>query len=359
MLERDRILVAVGDPQTHTEKFKRLLRHHALLGDDGMLAPEVHLVVLGDYFDFGDHESRKASAAEGLETLRWLSTHSHEQVTLIAGNHDLARIGEFATMTDERFTHAVERAAETYGHGHAPVSERTFLDEFPEFPSAEAAARDFSSFIVEQRQLVLRLLEEKRLRLAATLGDLVFCHAGVTIDDLAALGGNSETPEDIVGALNRALDEAFASWDCQTPFEIPHLHTPGSAVVGEGGGILFHRAAKPSEQADGYTGVHRRRYDPRRLPRGIVQVLGHVRDRKSRSLLGSWVTGPAPAKEGRIRGLVTDGVSARYSLGFPRTGADLGSLVFVDGGMHHSEVEDYELLDVLGRRAFRAAAPAK
>jgi len=351
-----RLVLAVGDVQCAARKLRQILAHSGLLDPNGMLRPNVHLVFVGDYFDFGNHQQRSIAAVDGIETLAWLSGYGAEQVTLLLGNHDLARIGEFVSMSDERFDSAIKRAARIYGQPARAAEEAEFLADFPEFATAELVARDFSSFVSRQRELVSNLVRSRRLRLAASIGDMLFCHAGVTSEDLALLGCGGGTAQEAAEALNGALDAALDAWNGTSPFAIPGLHTPGSRANGEGGGILYHRAANPALRQDGYEGPGRRRYDPRRIPIGIVQVIGHVRDAKSRQLLGDWVEDSQPTREGNIRGLVTDGNSVSYRDGFPRTGADIGSIVFIDGGMHHCAVEDYRLLDVAARAAFPSVA---
>lgn len=351
------LVVAVGDPQTSLAQFLRVLRHHALLvpdADGEVLGPNVHLVTLGDYFDFGGADQRQHAAEEGLRILHWLAAHPREQVTLIAGNHDLARVGELMGVSDARFSDAVRDALESYPGPASAADEAHFLQRYPEFPSTEAVARDFSAFRAAQRDLVLDLLLKKRLRLAAALHGLLFSHAGVTRSDLAVAGAarSNLTAEVAAQALNDVLDEELARWDGTSPFTIRGLHTPGSAATGEGGGILYHRATHPSVDCAVRGGPGRRRYDPRQLPLGLVQVIGHVRDAKSRALLGEWVSEPPAEHEGQLRGLRTNGRAVEYRTGFPQLDHGEAGLVFVDGGMHHVPAEHYELLDVRGRRPF-------
>jgi UDP-2,3-diacylglucosamine pyrophosphatase LpxH len=113
-------VVAVGDPQTSLEQFLRILDLHSLLqADSSALKPGVHLITLGDYFDFGSSADRVHAASEGLRILRWLSAHSAEQVTLVAGNHDLARVGELISITSERFSDAQRDALRLYPGANA------------------------------------------------------------------------------------------------------------------------------------------------------------------------------------------------------------------------------------------------
>ncbi len=102
--------VAIGDPQTSAERWFGALAAHGLLGDDGWLRPDVRLVAMGDYFDYHVPE-RDRARVEGVLILGWLATHAPAQVTLLAGNHDLARVMEFAHVDDDRFRAAADAAA--------------------------------------------------------------------------------------------------------------------------------------------------------------------------------------------------------------------------------------------------------
>ena len=130
--------VAIGDPQASLRRFLTILEGHGLLGDDGRLEDEVHLVSLGDHFDWGDREGREEAASSGLRILAWLAAHPPDQVTLILGNHDLARMGELAGFDDEGFRLAQAEADGIYRHGVVDSEqERQFLARHPEVPSAE------------------------------------------------------------------------------------------------------------------------------------------------------------------------------------------------------------------------------
>src|SRR6185436_2588184 len=109
---------AVGDPQAPLAAFVAILETHGLLGGDGRLAEDVHLVSMGDHFDWGARAEREAVARSGLELLAWLAAHPAEQVTLILGNHDMGRVGELAGFDDATFRAAqAEADALTEGVG--------------------------------------------------------------------------------------------------------------------------------------------------------------------------------------------------------------------------------------------------
>ena len=133
---------------------------------------------------------------------------------------------------------------------------------------------------------------------------------------------------------------------------LPNLHTPGTAQDGEAGGVLFfHGPADPeSDDPRRFEGPFHRRYDPRRLPKGWTQALGHIRDGKCRTLLGGWSDG-APALDGPLRSLLVHQETVRYGRGVksgpPRT---TRLLIFLDGGMLHAPIEEYELLNLSTRQ---------
>lgn len=353
-------VVAMGDPQAPSARFFSVLAHGGLLTDVGWLKESVRLIMVGDYFDFGGTQDRPVAARDGLENLAWLAAHAPEQVTLLAGNHDLARVGELVSYSDERFRVAHEDALRCYDAAVlSSKAEVEFLARYPELPSVEVAARDFSAFTVGQRVLVTQLLRSGRLQLATECAGLLFCHAGIIRADLTALGLAAERQVEapaVAATLNRALQHALDLWDGMTPLRIPALHEPGHSTWGEGGGVLFHRPANPAVSQQGFAGPRRRRFDPRDLP-ALTQVIGHVRDAKCRQMLGAWATDDAPPEEGRIRSLISDGTRVSYRVGTdheqadPGEGAALGNRVsrvlFLDNGLNYAAPEKYQILDVL------------
>lgn len=346
--------LVVGDPQAPLETFLEALALRGLIGPDGRLLPETQLVSVGDHFDWGRPADRARATRDGLALLAWLAAHPPDQVVILAGNHDLGRVGELVALDDEGFARAHARAAAIYGpEGVDAALEAAFLAEFPMFPTAEVAARDLSCFCVAQRALVSALLRAGRLRLGfAAHADCLVVHAGLTLQELDALGLTREErahAPTVAAALNAALDAAARAWT-GGPFAIPHLHEPGHAAVGEAGGALFHRPADPRlGRAADFEGPRRRRYDPRLLPAGLVQVVGHVRDHKCRALMPAWAD-EEPARDGVLRTLRTDGSRVAYGHGIAEPAPGEAALWFVDAGMNHLPTHAIPLLD-LDRRA--------
>ena len=296
-----------------------------------MLAADVLLVSMGDHFDWGKREETPRATDEGLALLAWLAHHEPNQVVIIAGNHDLGRVGELATFDDETFVRMRDEARIAYD----TKDDASFLARWPELPTAEVGARDFSCFRAQQRVLVAHLLQQHRFQLAFAPDDgHLFLHAGVTIPHLEKLGMDPKsTAQSMANALNRHFERAVDAWDPTTRLSIPHLHTPGDKASGEGGGILYHRAAFDRWNA--------RRFDPRLLPLHVTQLIGHVRDQKSRTLLTPAWCKDEPAEDGPIRHLTTDGKNVHYAHGLPDGKAQM---IFLDGGMHHiADPKKYEL----------------
>ena len=214
------------------------------------------------------------------------------------------------------------------------------------------AARDFAAFSVAQRDLVVDLLRSGRLRLASAIAPhALVCHAGITSRELDALNfaGNSADAHAVAAAVNQQLAAAVASYQGAGRLTIDSLHTAGDAAFGEGGGMLYHRPANPQRtgQPHTYAGPGRRRYDPRTLPLGLTQVIGHISDAKCRSLLGEWATGePDP---GKLRHLVSDGQEVVYQIGeLPTLSGQRheARLIFVDGGMSRVPREHYQVFEL-------------
>lgn len=357
---RRTLQVAIGDPQAPLETFFEVLDSHGLLGEDGRLRPEVQLVSMGDHFDWGPPHERERATRDGLGLLSWLAAHPADQAVLLLGNHDLARVGELARFDDAAFEVARAEADAAYRQGAVdPALERAFLARYPDLPSAEVLARDFSTFCQAQRRLVTTLLRARRFRIAhSPAADLLLCHAGVTRDDLEAIGVPAERQhraDEVAAALNAVLDEAVARW-AQGPLELEPLHRAGDARRGEGRGIFYHRPSHPDHEApELFAGPPRRRFDPRRLPPGLTQGIGHIRDKKCRELLRGWAS-PEPALDGPLRVLRTDGEQVRYARLSAVPGlrgvkaASEAVLLFLDGGMSHCPPTTYELLDLGSRR---------
>ncbi|MDQ3262465.1 MAG: metallophosphoesterase [Myxococcota bacterium] len=349
--------LAIGDPQAPLETFLRVLEGHGALGEDGRLSSEVQLVSMGDHFDWGRPADREQAIGDGLALLSWLAAHSPEQVVILLGNHDLSRVCELSWFpTDQAYLEARARADALYRGSTVPseAQTRAFLEEFPFLSSVEALARDLSTFSVAQRRLVQRLLEAHRVGLAhAPSPELLLVHGAVTTDDLRLMGIAEEQgrqPEVVAHVLNGFLRRVVEAWDGNEPLDLHPLHQFQSRE-GEGRGILYQRPAHPQRSdPQELSGPPRRRFDPRRLPRGLTQATGHIRDNKCRALLGEWARDPAPAQEGALRTLRTDGARVEYAVGVPTLGPEETGIVFLDGGMNWTAPEHYQLLD-LDRRA--------
>lgn len=339
---------AIGDAQASFQRLREILAHNDLIGVGGNLDEDVFLVAIGDYFDYGSADDRHEAAESGLESLKWLASHSPEQVVLVAGNHDLGRVGELADFSDSEFAKAHALAKDAYRGGDTDASlESELLALFPALPSAELAARDFSAFSELQRDLVVSLLRQRRLCIAHPIGATLFCHAGITTHYLTSLGlDHGASASTIAEELNRRLYDAFDAWT-SGPLVIPSIHTPGNSARGEGVGMLYHRPANPNEGVNrGYDHgkTMTRRYDARDIPAGLTQVVGHIGDKKCRQLLGGDWTDAKATPAGAIRNMVVHGQNVTYGPGLPQSaGPQDGVMIFIDGGMSRTKISDYEL----------------
>src|SRR5690349_20656807 len=102
--------VAIGDPQAPLPKVLEILDRHDLLGDDGRVHPRAQLVSMGDHFDWGAPDERSFAGESGYALLAWFAAHPREQVSILVGNHDLARVGELVPFDDARFAAARSEA---------------------------------------------------------------------------------------------------------------------------------------------------------------------------------------------------------------------------------------------------------
>ncbi len=352
--------VAMGDPQAPLQQVLSILDHYSLLGSNGKLAEDVQLVSLGDHFDWGKRAQRQQATQDGLLLLAWLAAHPPEQVILLIGNHDLARVDVLAAFTAQEFSYAQAEADALYTHAPLdPALELAFLQRYPAVPSVEILARDFSCFSTEQRVLVTDLLLAGRFRIAfAADSDLLLCHAGFTQRDLRRVG---IAPKDhhhaptVAGVLNAYLDHVLQDWGGQGSLTIPLLHQPGHSTTGEGLGVFYHRPAHPDHMPQETTALMRR-MDPRTLPLGLTQVVGHTQDEKCRALLGAWVLPGAP-QNGLLRSLWTDGTQVAYGLGLANhPTSSTAHLIFGDGAMGKIAPESYELLNLQTRQALSLAS---
>jgi hypothetical protein len=344
--------LAIGDPQAPFATVLEVLDRARLLGDHGMLRDDVHLVSIGDHFDFGPVSGRERATADAVALLAWFSAHPPEQLTLLLGNHDLARVGELAHFVDdEAFLAARAKADALYRHGDPDLAAQpAFLEAYPFLPDVESISRDLSCFALEQRRLVEELLRTRRFRLATHHADLLLVHAGVTLDDLAGIGAPTDSARAVAEALNGFLDSRLEAW-AGGVLDLAPFHQPGAAKTGSGRGALYHRPTDPAIAAPGdFEGPPRRRFDPRQLPAGFTQVIGHIRDKKCRELMPGW-SEPTAAGDGPLRSLAIDGDAVRYVAGV----APGARLIFIDGGLLHTSAERYQLLDLDTRAAHQSS----
>ena len=335
--------LAVGDPQTTKERFLRLLDWHALLDGD-MLKSDVHLVAVGDYFDFHAKEGVNASE-EGLEILRWLAAHSPQQVRILLGNHDVSRVMELYEISDTRFAQARSFTG----------SAEEFTKQFPNIPTVGIAKRDFSAFSTAQRQLVRELLVSKRAHLAtvglSAYGKALITHAALTNRELALLGiKHCRDPETIALALNDFLEKRVE--DAQERFvqglgwrlDLSELHIMGSAEKGEGGGLLYHRPAAEKEE---WASKNARRFFPQDLPKGLLQICGHTQHHKMCSLFAEQSKGMVKTS-GQIRSLSCDQNNRiAYEIGQKKPREDCAVVWMIDGSMNKLPPHDVALLELL------------
>ncbi len=334
--------LAIGDPQGPFETLLAVLEAHGALGDDGQLVPQVQLVSMGDHFDWGTPSQRPKATTDGLRTLAWLANHPPEQVVLLLGNHDLARVCELWGFDDQGYQAARAEADAAYRAGRVDAAlEAQLRSRYPTIATAEVLARDCSTFSVEQQTTVAELLRSGRFQLAHEHGGLLLVHTGLTQGDFAAVGVPHTSAPQAAAGLNAFLARCVARWE-RAAFDLHPLYRPGSAKDGEARGVLAHRPADPAHaDAAGFAGPVRRRYDPRELPDGFPQAIGHIRDGKCRELMPSWCDA-GPGKDGPLRSLVVSGPDVRYQLGC----APGARLYFLDGGLGHASPQAYELFDL-------------
>lgn len=351
--------LVMGDPQAPFGKLLEVLaRHQALDGD--RLARDVVLVSIGDHFDY-DSTNWQTAGEDGLKFLRWLASHDAAQVKLLLGNHDVSRVMELAAITDERFAAARTFARALDGD---PARDARFRAAFPELPTAGLAGRDFASFSVEQRALVMELLLAGRFDLAL-VGELsdgraaLLTHAGVTGRELAMIGAAAE-PAAIAASLQArlaaAIDQVRDDWTrgVATPLSLEPLHVAG--IPGEeGGGLLYHRPTNPERRgADRSWQILRdrpRRFDPRTLPPGLTQIAGHTGHNKCLAELDGWATAAARGRpHGGIRTLRRAGQTVTYDLGVASPAGGVADLILIDGELRRVPAAEFALLPLAGLR---------
>jgi hypothetical protein len=340
--------MAVGDPQTTPETFFSVLDDAGVLGDDGFLRDDVGLVSMGDHFDFGGDAERARDA--GPPILAWLAAHPSDQVVVLIGNHDAARVVELAYEGDASFAEA-RALAEAIHRGEAREDE--FHARFPAIPTSGLARRDYAGFTESQRALVQRLLLEGRLALAACarLADAsatsaLLAHTVVTRRELALLGLDEPASADAIARaiqahLRAALERVAPAWRAgeRAALDLSPINVPGTTRL-EGGGFLFHRPADPDRDGGARAweveGERPRRFDPRTLPRDLVQIVGHDPHEKRKKEMPSWTTARAEAAgEGHLRTLQVVGETPVYDLGVLPHVAGAATVYLVDVGLGH------------------------
>ncbi len=349
--------IAIGDPQTSSTRLFSALDHHGLLGDDGWLVPDVRLISMGDHFDYYVPE-REAGRIEGVLVLGWLAAHPREQVTLIAGNHDLARVMELISIDDARFLAAGDMARSIFDGPRDQRAARTaeFRALYPDLATTGYAGRDYNAFTVEQRVLVQRLLLANRFDLALAEDDVLFTHAGVTNRELAML---VVAPD--AHAIATALQSRFAAavaavagdWrrGIPTPLSLAPLHVFGADGV-EGGGLLYHRPADPERpKADAeweFNAYAPRRFDPRTLP-AITQVCGHTGHSKAWKEMPRWREPGMTGDRGGLRTLSVTGDRVLYRRGIHDDGDAI--VWMIDPEMHYvASAEDVVVFEITRAR---------
>jgi len=349
---------AVGDPQSSPERFFTFLDRAGAIGEDGMLRADVGLLSIGDHFDYGMDAAR--AARDGTAILRWLVEHPASQTVLIAGNHDLCRVGELAFETDLSWAEAPARGEEllrreSEGRPDDELLAR-FSERFPNIPNFRLAVRDFNGFTTAQRSLVQSLLMRRRFALAAAgrVGpdEALFVHAGLGPRELRLLGDASAAT--INRYLDRAVDRVREEWEsnAHARLELEPLHIAGTSGA-EGGGFLYHRPVNV-ERTDPIDPVRPRRFDARALPRDLLQVVGHTAHKKSREELQPWVTPRAEATEnGGIRTLQVDDERIVYDMGVLPHAPGKGTMIMIDAGMSDPKITEYPLLEITDVRVPR------
>jgi len=344
----------MGDPQTTFAKVLGILGSHDLLREDGYLREDVGLVSIGDHFDFMSHDDKPLAARgrDGMDNLRWLAEHAPDQVVIVMGNHDSARVMELAFETDETF--AAARALAAVALAEDPPGEKTreFVESYPRIAKPGLANRDFDSFSVAQRELVQRLLLAGRMRLACVgvhAGKpVLLTHAGVTNAEVKELGVEPSA-EALASALEAHLAAAVArvrdAWERNEPaaLDLRPLHFAGESGH-EGGGLLYHRPSNRGDDAGSDRPVAPRRFHPRELPRGLIQACGHTGHKKCRKELTEWLApSPAPRTHGGLRTLAVGDSSIVYSESIEPARDGDATYYFIDIEMNAREVKDYPL----------------
>ncbi|MCA9617211.1 MAG: metallophosphoesterase, partial [Myxococcales bacterium] len=314
---------AVGDPQADLSRLLETFRHHGLLDGD-RLRDDVGLVSMGDHFDFGEVKlgQHEEFARKGLEVLEWFASHPREQVRMLFGNHDLARVQELVSFSDDDFAEARMLALDG--------QEDELRRRFPELPSASLITQDFSGFSTTQRTRVQQLLSEGRLEcaLVGKVGgrECLLSHAGVKQRERDLLGLDDDISlVELVTELREwfagRVYEAATAWNRgeNVPLDLAPLHLAGVAGQ-EAGGWFAARPANPNRPGIKdpeweWNPSRPRRFDPHDLLPGVLQVVGHTGDKKLRRELVPWVDGDLGGHH-EIHSLELSPHGPRYRKGF-------------------------------------------
>ncbi|MEZ4358633.1 MAG: metallophosphoesterase [Kofleriaceae bacterium] len=368
--------VAIGDLQASAQRIFDVFAYHDLLGEDGRLRPDVQLLSVGDHFDYGTRADGRIAeaAANGQDVLAYLTAHHPERVVVLMGNHDAARVMELAGVSDARFSAAIALAAELVALRAGDLTAyrarlAEYVARFPELPGPGLVHRDYSAYTAAQGAQVRELLLGGRMRLAATArlpdGDPVLAtHAGVTTREVGMLGVSSISPSALALALERRLADAVAAveeaWrrDELAPLSLAPLHLPGATgregmpELPEGGGLLYHRPSdskRPGADARWEAAPGRpRRFHPRALPAGLLQLAGHTGHPKCVEELARWSEPELREHPCGRRSLRVRGDDIRYEVGAARPDEGEAVLYLIDPSLHRAHeaasVEIFELM---------------
>jgi Calcineurin-like phosphoesterase len=368
--------VAIGDLQSSAQRIFEVLAYHDLLDEEGRIRGDTQLLSIGDHFDYGIRASGLLGQArrDGHDVLAYLAAHHPEQVVILAGNHDLARVMELAFATEERFEEAVSLTGELVAlRSTDPAAYKQRLTEyttrFPELPAPGLVHRDYSAFTAGQRALVQELLQSGRMRLAATArlpaGEAVLAtHAGVTMREVGMLGVSAIAPGELAAALNVRLEAALAevspAWQRGEPaaLSLSPLHMPGATArdgmpeLPEGGGLLYHRPSdsdRPGADRQWEAAPGRpRRFHPRQLPVGLLQIAGHTGHPKCVEELARWAESSMQEEPHGRRSLRVRGDDIRYQLGAARPDSGEAVLYLIDPSLFRAgdaaQVAIFELM---------------
>ncbi len=373
--------VAIGDLQASSQRIFEVLAWHGLLDEEGRISGDVQLLSIGDHFDYDTRASGLLGQArrDGPDVLSYLAAHHPEQVVILLGNHDTARVMELSATTDARFDEAAPLAAELVAlRASDPEVYQLrlagYAKRFPELPGPGLVHRDYSAFTSGQRELVRELVLAGRMKLAATArlpaGEaLLATHAGVTMREVEMLGVESISAAALASALNGRLEAAVAEvagpWlaaapgaPLPVPLSLAPLHlsaatgSSGEPGLPEGGGLLYHRPSdseRPGANRQWEAAPGRpRRFHPRNLPAGVLQISGHTGHPKCVEELARWAESSMQEEPCGRRSLRVRGEDIRYQLGACRPDAGEAVLYMIDPSLHRArEAAGVELFELM------------